>query len=35
MPGKALYNNINNFFRLLLHKTMSELAVWMALKGKG
>lgn len=34
MGGKAL-DNINNFFRLLLHKTMSELAVWMALKGKG
>lgn len=32
MPGKALYN-INNFFRLLLQKTRSELAVCMALEG--
>lgn len=34
MPGKALHN-ISNFFNLLLQKTMSELAVCMALKGKG
>lgn len=34
MEGKALYN-INNFLRLLLQKTMSELAVCMALEGKG
>lgn len=33
MEGKALYN-INNFFRLLVQKTMSELAVCMALKGR-
>lgn len=32
MEGKALYNI--NFLRLLLQKTMSELAVCMALKGK-
>lgn len=32
MEGKALYNI--NFFRLLLQKTMSELAVCMALEGK-